>query len=96
MARYEKRRDHPSRKDRRRWERLRRKVLDAANWRCARCGGYANEVDHIIPCQAGGDHWADANLQPICKACHLDKTAGENAKKIGPEAQKWRELLEQL
>ena len=53
----------------RRWARLRRVVLDAANWRCSRCGRYANEVDHVVPLEKGGDAWKLANLQALCRAC---------------------------
>jgi 5-methylcytosine-specific restriction protein A len=34
------------------------------------------EVDHIVPLHAGGSD-NDANLQGICIACHLLKTADE-------------------
>ena len=63
---------------RRRWEHLRRAVLDAANWRCAKCGRYGNEVDHIQPLDRGGDPWALENLQCLCRGCHIAKTRAEN------------------
>ena len=53
--------------DRGRWARVRLQVLDAANWRCAVCGGYGNEVDHIIPLHKGGDPWSLDNLQVLCR-----------------------------
>lgn len=36
----------------------------------------AVEVDHIVPRSQGGTS-ADHNLQPVCKACHDEKTARE-------------------
>ena len=51
----------------RRWDRLRRKVLDAANWRCAHCGRYGNEVDHIMAMEFGGAAYDLLNLQVLCR-----------------------------
>ena len=51
----------------RRWERLRRQVLDAANWRCAKCGRYGNEVDHIVAQEHGGVAFDLLNLQVLCR-----------------------------
>jgi 5-methylcytosine-specific restriction protein A len=36
------------------------------------------EVDHLIPIAAGGDRLCPGNLQPLCTACHIRKTAAEN------------------
>ena len=51
----------------RRWELLRRKVLDAADWRCAKCGRYGNEVDHILAMEFGGAAFDLQNLQVLCR-----------------------------
>lgn len=45
---------HHQKLDRRRWEAVRRRVLDAARWRCAMCRRYANECDHVRPLKLGG------------------------------------------
>ena len=74
-------------------------MLNAANWRCAKCGRYGSEVDHIIPLRRGGDPWALDNLQVLCGGrggCHAQKTARENRRVLTGEQQKWRELLEEL
>lgn len=37
--------------------------------RCAECGGYGNEIDHIQPrVQGGSDH--PSNLRVLCAACN--------------------------
>ena len=79
-----------------RWRRLRRRILDAANWRCSKCGGYANEVDHITPLKDGGPEYAPANLQAICRSCHIEKTRGENCREPSPAEAAWRSVLEDL
>ena len=80
----------------RRWVRVRRQVLDASNWRCARCGRYGNEVDHIEPLHQGGDPWALDNLQVLCRDCHIRKTAAENRRELTPAEAAWQALVDQL
>ena len=67
----------------RRWERLRRRILDRDNWTCQTCGKSAGrmEVDHVVPLHLDGAAWEASNLQTICGGpggCHVAKTAGEN------------------
>jgi 5-methylcytosine-specific restriction endonuclease McrA len=47
----------------------RKTVLEAAGWRCCRCGGPANTVDHIRPLAFGGTHDV-ANLRAMCRRCN--------------------------
>ena len=54
---------HHARLNARRWERTRRRILDSANWRCARCRRYANEVHHRQPLHEGGDPYTSTNLE---------------------------------
>ena len=78
----------------RRWRVLRRVVLDAANWRCATCKRYANEVDHVTPLQEGGAAYDLDNLQALCRGCHIRKTASENGlRRANPEKRAWAVLL---
>ena len=66
----------------RRWAKARATFL-AHHPLCATCTANglitaAAEVDHIVPHR--GDpalFWDPANWQPLCKACHSRKTAGE-------------------
>ena len=89
-------RHHSQRLPARRWARARRRVLDAANWRCAQCGQYGNEVDHILPLDRGGDPWASDNLQVLCRGCHTQKTASENRREPTPAEAAWRALVDEL
>lgn len=61
------------------WHRLRAAVLSAEP-RCVRCLDLgrvrlATEVDHIIPLSRGGERLDPENLQPLCRSCHVRKTA---------------------
>lgn len=60
------------------WQKLRRMIL-AEHPLCVMCKAAgqvmsANEVDHILPKTQGGDDSLE-NLQPLCKRCHMRKTA---------------------
>jgi 5-methylcytosine-specific restriction enzyme A len=59
----------------RRWQILRRHILERDGYTCVDCGAFnANEVDHITPWQDGGAKWDQANLITRCKRCHSEKT----------------------
>ena len=62
--------------------------------RCARCGRAARlECDHVVPLDRGGDPWDMANLQALCRRCHIGKTAGENRRPPTPAEVAWRALV---
>ena len=85
--------------DQRRWGRLRRDILDAASWKCARCGGYGNECDHIVPLHKGGAPYDPENLQALCggrDGCHSRKTAEENGRELTPAELAWRDFVAEL
>ena len=86
---------HYQRLDRKRWAHVRRQVLNRDNWRCQSCGAYGNEADHVRPLQRGGDPYALANLQTLCRPCHLAKTRRENER---PDAARtaWREFVAEM
>ena len=72
-------RKHPTSTDRKRWNKLRQKMLDAAGYRCRICHRPGKmELDHIIPIRQGGRWWSKRNLQIICKNCHFTKSCREN------------------
>lgn len=56
------------------WRRVRLVVLDRDGWRCRirgpRCRGDADRVDHIIPVEAGGALYDEANLRGACAPCN--------------------------
>ena len=86
---------HPSQADRKRWNKLRLKMLDAANWRCRKCGKASGrmELDHIIPISKHGDHWAESNLQILCRdPCHFAKTGSEN-RPNSEEKEAWADIV---
>ena len=87
-------RAHPKRTNKRRWRALRWFVFDRDGWRCATCGRAARlELDHIAPLRARPDlEWAEGNLQPLCKRCHLLKTQRENLRP-NLERERWRKWL---
>lgn len=66
-----------------RYQRARAAFL-AANPLCAECGRHgrtvgADELDHIVPIEDGGEFWDESNWQGLCRPCHEAKTAAENA-----------------
>ena len=81
-----------------RWQRVRRVVLDRDGWRCQstlpngeKCLRPGRlEVDHVVALHLGGAAWELANLQTLCRGCHIDKTTVENGgAAIGVERTEW-------
>ena len=69
----------------RRWAKVRRQALDRDAWRCRTCGKPGRlEVDHIRPLEHGGPAYELANLQTLCRVCHLRKTAADNGRDLRP------------
>lgn len=61
----------------RRWEKLRRMILDETPMCQAEgCNRIATQVDHILPLREGGTD-ERTNLQSLCHKCHSRKTAKE-------------------
>ena len=83
----------------RRWQHVRRAVFERDGYRCCECGRPgALECDHVTPLQRepGQDPWDMNGLQTICRGCHLEKTARENARELGPRAVAWRALVSEV
>lgn len=57
-----------------RWNDLRSKALERDNNKCVKCGGPADEVDHIKEIWEGGSEFDLDNLQSLCHNCHVAKT----------------------
>ena len=75
------------------YRRNRLAVLDAAGWRCQRCGKPANTADHIVPLSAGGTHEL-ANLRALCQSCNSVLGAEvtneiKAARRIGRRSRMW-------
>ena len=55
-----------------RWRRLRLAILERDGWRCKRCGRAGMlEVHHRKAIAEGGDASDPANLETICRGCHI-------------------------
>lgn len=58
------------------WRAMSDKRLSMDHYKCAKCGGLACEVDHIIPIQTP-EGWARRfdidNTQSLCTTCHNEK-----------------------
>jgi len=73
---------------------IRRAVLERDGYRCVQCGGPgALEVDHVVRIEDGGAPLDMANMQTLCRAHHLEKTARENT---SPMRRPWREYVRSL
>ena len=88
-------RKHPL--NRKRWASVRLRVLDRDGWRCVQCSKAARlEVDHVKPLALQGSKYGMANLQALCKSCHISKTRRENIRASSkPENERWRVLIEE-
>ena len=71
-----------------RYERLRRQILDAANWRCSTCGSFGNEVHHVRALHKGGAPYDPDNLQVLCRTHHI-----ETHRPIDPARKEWADFL---
>lgn len=61
------------------WRRVRAFVLDAALWRCERCGARGRlEVHHRRPLADGGAPFDPANLEAVCRRCHFKVEPGRH------------------
>jgi 5-methylcytosine-specific restriction endonuclease McrA len=75
------------------YQRNRRAVLEAAGYRCCRCGKAANTADHIVPLVMGGTHDL-SNLRPMCRRCNSSLGAQltnrlKMAGKVGRQSRRW-------
>ena len=78
----------------RRWAVSRRAAFDRDGWRCQRCGRAGRlEVDHIIPLATGGAPYDLANLQTLCRACHIRKTREDAEGPVPENVRCWRDLV---
>lgn len=87
MNRAERRRVYGSK----RWARVRRMVIDVADWRCQRCGAYGRlEVHHKRPLQFGGDPFSVDNLQALCRRCHFGEEPVRRPSGAAADGAAWR------
>ena len=77
-----------------RWEALRLVIFERDGYRCRnrKCGKAGRlECDHIKPLNEGGAPWDPANLQTLCRGCHIAK----HRKPLTRERQRWLTYLAQ-
>lgn len=80
-----------------RWRAVRRQVFERDGYRCRNCGRAGRlECDHVLPLKLGGDPWALDNLQTLCRACHIEKTRGENRRELTLAEEAWDQLVAEL
>ena len=88
---------HHTHQDARRWAAVRRAVFERDGWRCVECGRAGRlECDHATPLDRGGDPWDQANLQTLCRACHITKTREENRRPLTAAELAWRAFVAEL
>ncbi|MBK7377280.1 MAG: HNH endonuclease [Chitinophagaceae bacterium] len=74
------------------WRDARLAFLVACKYQCATngCSNPATSVDHVKPISSGHDGWDQSNWQPLCTACHRNKSSKEGGhaaagRTAGPE-----------
>ena len=79
--------------NRRRWERVRRQVLDRDGWRCRECGRAGRlEVHHRVELRHGGAPYDAMNLETLCRFCHIDR----HRRQLTPPEQAWADLVAEI
>lgn len=67
-----------NRMQRRAWRDIRLRMFERDGWKCRRCDrGGRLECDHVTPLEQGGAALDPANLQTLCRRCHIAKTTRE-------------------
>ena len=55
-------------------ERVRRAAFERDGWRCRECGHPGRlEAHHIRPLFKGGASYDLANVETLCRECHIDR-----------------------
>ena len=73
----------------RQWEASRRQAMDRDGHRCVQCGAAGRfEVHHRKPIHLGGGN-EPANLETLCRACHI----GKHARRVSEPERAWQVLV---
>ena len=57
-----------------RWQRIRRSAFERDGFRCRACGRPGRlEAHHVRPLERGGDPYDLANIETLCRGCHIDR-----------------------
>ena len=80
--------------DSRRWQVARRQCFALAGYRCSRCGRAGRlECHHRKPLQHGGEPFDQANLECLCRRCHVEHHRREHDV---PGRAEWRALVAEI
>ena len=70
------------------WARLRRAALDRDDWKCTLCRAPDElEVHHIVALDRGGAALDLANVETLCRGCHI-------AAHLDSERREWRQFVQ--
>ena len=79
-----------------RWLALRRAAFDRDEWRCRKCAKPGRlEAHHITPLRKGGDPFDLANVETLCRRCHIDLHRGTSPE-LAAAAAAWKDLVDEL
>ena len=83
---------HRQRLSSRAWGRVRRVVFARDGYSCVNCGkGRGSlECDHIKPLHLGGAAYDLANLQTLCRTCHIRKSRRRRPSRA------WESMVQEL
>jgi 5-methylcytosine-specific restriction protein A len=75
------------------WRRVRRLVLERDRYRCrvqgVGCRGRADQVDHIVPVEAGGAWYDPANLRAACGFCNRSREDQSRKTRLPAPSREW-------
>ena len=85
---------HHARLNRGRWRVVRKRVFDRDGWRCQGCGKPGRlEAHHVTPLDQGGAPFDLANLETLCRDCHIRHHQEAN---LSAAALDWRRFRDEL
>lgn len=86
--------NHHTALNRRRWSRTRRQAFTRDGYRCQRCGKAGKlEGHHIKRLRDGGDLYDPANVETLCRDCHIREHRPDD---MTPGRAEWLDFLETL
>lgn len=78
----------------RRWKRVRRAAFDRDGWRCTRCGKRGRlEAHHKTALRDGGDPYDLANIETLCRSCHIEHHRGDD---MTPGRAEWADYVAEI